>query len=364
MAAKRKGIPIGNEVYSATIRIDSKGMIKRRVKDVLRSLDVDTRKGISKHSQEMLKDLLYSLKKTAPVFTGTLKKSGKITQVKSKESGKVIGGTLMFNATQQQQYDNMTYRQRWIVYKKMIEEGEDEDFFSFSDTPSAGGNPLAGKSTKNGNTYEEVSWTPEDPDAGYIHLIENNGGEEWLKKGFDFFYAKHAVKKGKIPIAGDWFNKSDLAAQVVDFFGDNADMLTKEIIDDLQTKAFTKSAAKSKYEKALETIAKLEEERGKLRKGVKVEGITKDMTEEDARKLAVPVNEAFYTHAKNAGYSVDTVEGHGVYKYKTEYFISPRADWDLFSGKRAELRRAKAFVKQYEQTKGKLPKRGRPRKKK
>ena len=115
---------------------------------------------IQQHSQEMLKDLLYSLKKTAPVFTGTLKKSGKITQVKSKESGKVIGGTLMFNATQQQQYDNMTYRQRWIVYKKMIEEGEDEDFFSLTDTPSIGGNPLAGKPTKNGNIYH-----PYDPIA-------------------------------------------------------------------------------------------------------------------------------------------------------------------------------------------------------
>lgn len=182
--------------FLSSVRIKTnKGKFGKQLRTVLSALKKDINNGVSKQSEAYLKDLLQIMKDNAPSFTGTLKNSGRMTRV--QKDGKLYGGKIVFDATQQDQYDSLSSYDRWNIY---LSKPYAHDYKRATSPSAKNGNPMAGQESRTGMDILDVSWTPENPDYGYIDLIPNNGGQEWIKNSLAAFYNLTDARKNTISV--------------------------------------------------------------------------------------------------------------------------------------------------------------------
>ena len=156
-----------------------KGSYKERLEDILKRAGVDLGGLRNIKSRELARDVHKFSLKAVPVYTGTLKRSGRMRLNSGKDW---YGGTVTFDATQQQQYDNISQNRRYGL--------------------------MVAKKTRNLHNYHyndngEIVWDLEDPNASYVDKLPHT------KEGVPVFIDKavNAAVNTKKKITADILGK-------------------------------------------------------------------------------------------------------------------------------------------------------------
>ena len=333
-------------LFKTSVRIRKDGKFNKRVKTVLKSIGFDISKGVKATHKEAIGDLLSVLKDNAPVYTGTLRDSGRISKMESNENGGVRG-TIQFFATQEQQYRKLTYYQRYYIatnYKKRSE------YHATLQPSSINPNPMAGEEAEDGGIIRDYHWFDKiDPKAGYINLIRNGGGREWLNKSFKAFYAVYSRKKGAMRVNSKNLEKHSIYKAIADAVSESGATISSNIV---------RSAAK--YAQKAEKKARIQEKIDEYKERIlELEKIEKSIPTERDIDVNIAYKEKRYTTNKSFGEYIESRGYKTVHKArngKSFYYYSKKAAFAI-SDEGRELRNKRDFIKRHTAKKKKIRKR-------
>jgi hypothetical protein len=270
-----------SQKFVSGLRISVKDKsVGKQANNILKRMNIDIRKGITKASKGMLEDLVKILKQNAPVYTGTLRDSIRLSEVKDKHTDTVVGGKIIYDATQQEQYDNLSYQQRWAIYNKYPNA---HNYTTSTQASKNKGNPLAGQETPSGMDFLDVSWKPEEPNETYIHLIRDGKGERWLKGSFSSFYTLSKIKYKDIKgiLGKQRVTITPIVNEINRQLGEYGDFVTRQQVRDTAGK-LKQAAINARIRKDKRDVAMFRAKRNEFEKA--------SLVEEDRYSYGMPGN--------------------------------------------------------------------------